>query len=124
MRGQILFRTTLSVTLLLLVAGSNLVRGSADLVEAESASSSGNPGAAAPWFMDEVDTEGDMGLHASVAYDPASGVIYASYYDATNQELRLARSNGFGPEPCGPDGEWRKKAPLKGEQFYVGTIEV
>ena len=106
MRGQILFRTSLSVTLLLLVAGSNLVQGSADLVEAESASSSGNPGAAAPWFMDEVDTEGDMGLHASVAYDPASGVIYASYYDATNQELRLARSNGFGPEPCGPDGEW------------------
>lgn len=99
MRGRIIFRATLSAVLFMLVAGT-------DLDKVDSSNSSANPGAAAPWFIDEVDTDGDMGLHASVAYDPSRGVTYVSYYDATNQELRLARSNGFGPDPCGPNGKW------------------
>lgn len=58
------------------------------------------------WFIDEIDTEGDTGLHASVVYHSAMDAIFVSYYDATNQRLRLARSDGKGPEACGQDGTW------------------
>lgn len=106
MSGRILFRATLSTVLLILAAGPDLVRGSQDTGSSESAGVSASPGASAPWFMTEVDTGGDIGLHASVANDPSRGAIYVSYYDASNQVLRLARSDGLGPDHCGPNGEW------------------
>jgi hypothetical protein len=53
--------------------------------------------------VEEIDTDGDTGLYASVAYHPSLGFTFVSYYDATNQQLRMARSNGLG---CGPNDEW------------------
>jgi hypothetical protein len=96
-----------SVILLLLVTGSGLAGVPTQPREPVETSGAGaSPGANTPWFVEEIDTDGDIGLYASVAYDPSLGVTYVSYYDATNQRLRLARSNGFGPEDCGPNDEW------------------
>jgi len=106
MRGRIHFRLTLLAFLLMLAAGPNQVRGFQGPGPRAPAGVSASPGADAPWFVSELDTDGNTGLHASVAYDPSQGTIYISYYDATDQVLRLARSDGLGPEDCGPDGEW------------------
>ena len=106
MSGGVFFRAALSAFLLVLAAGSDLARGSQGIGVMGPAVASASPGATEPWFMAEIDTDGDTGLHASVAYDPTWGSIYVSYYDATNQRLRMARSDGVGPEDCGPNGEW------------------
>lgn len=106
MNGRIPFKVTLSAFLLLLAAGPDLVRGFERPEPSAMAGVSASPGVDASWFVSELDTDGDTGLHASVAYDPSLGTIYISYYDATNQVLRLARSDGRGPEDCGPNGKW------------------
>ena len=62
-----------------------------------------SPGADLPWVNAEIDTPGDTGQYVSVAIHPGNGNIYISYYDATNQELRLALS-GRGASNCGPNG--------------------
>ena len=106
MSGRIHFRLTLSAFLLVLAAGPDQVRSSQGPDPRAPAGVSTSPGVDAPWFVSELDTDGNTGLHASVAYDPSRGTIYISYYDATDQVLRLARSDGLGPEDCGPNGEW------------------
>jgi len=59
----------------------------------------------APWFTAEVDTDGDTGQYVSVAYDPFTRGTYVSYYDATNQKLRIARDDRA-TSNCGPGDEW------------------
>lgn len=104
MNGRIFFSVILSI-LLLFSSGSAL--GIEPLINGSQINSSlgSSPGANLQWFVEEIDTDGDTGLHASVAYDPTGGYIYISYYDATNQQLRMARSDGKGLA-CGPNGTW------------------
>jgi len=96
----------LAAMLLYMVTGSVLAYGSAPPQPSEVFETDVSLDANAPWLKLEIDTPGDIGQYASVAVDPSSGVTYVSYYDATNQRLRLARSDGLGPEDCGPNDEW------------------
>jgi hypothetical protein len=61
--------------------------------------------ASAPWFVITVDSPNDVGQHVSVALDPASGTSYVSYYDATYNDLRMAKYVGSGGN-CGPNNDW------------------
>ena len=63
--------------------------------------------ASAPWFFDTVDTDppNDVGQHVSIAFHPVSGRPYISYYDASNQNLRMAKYVVTGGN-CGPDNTW------------------
>jgi hypothetical protein len=105
MKGRNFFGLMLSVVLLLLAAGSagsGQAHGPQEAVAAN-ASSAVN----APWFNIEVDTPGDTGQYTSVAIDPVNGITYVSYYDATNEALRMAMNGGFGSGGnCGPDNSW------------------
>jgi len=105
MNGRILLRVTL-LAVLMLAAGPGLDRGWPHGHASELDVASASPGANAAWIVDELDTAGDIGQHASVAYHEVLDVILISYYDATNQRLRLARSDGLPPEDCGLEGDW------------------
>jgi len=60
----------------------------------------------APWFEFAVDTLGDVGQYTSVAIDRTQDdTIAVSYYDVTNQALRVARYVGSGGN-CGPSSSW------------------
>jgi hypothetical protein len=85
MSGRILFGAALSAVLFTLAVGPSAARGSH--------ATGPSPGAGAPWFISEVDTAGDTGLHASVAYDPSRDAIYVSYLDATNGHLKYLTFN-------------------------------
>ena len=61
--------------------------------------------ASAPWFIDTVDSPNDVGQHVSVAIDPDNGTTYISYYDATYNDLRMAKYVGSGGD-CGPNNAW------------------
>ncbi|MGD2144116.1 MAG: hypothetical protein PVF54_06530, partial [Anaerolineae bacterium] len=95
----------LSVVLLLLATGSGLARAGRPTVPSAASAASASSAADAPWFTAEVDTEGDTGHYASVAYDPFLGATYVSYYDATSQSLRMARDDRWFSN-CGPDEVW------------------
>ena len=92
--------------LLLLAAGTGLARGSQSTGPSEAVGGNASPGAAAPWFIETVDSDSDLGVgsHVSVAIDPA-GTTYISYYDATNKDLKMAKHVGSGGN-CGPDNDW------------------
>ena len=62
--------------------------------------------ASAPWFISEVDTLGDTGQHTSVVIDPSSGWTFVSYYDTTNQDLRLGYFGESFAGICGPNDSW------------------
>ena len=82
--------------LLILVKGSVLA-GEPQIIEKPSIKVvTASPGANAPWINREIDTPGDTGQYTSIAIDPANSGIYISYYDATNQELRVANSLWIG----------------------------
>jgi hypothetical protein len=93
------------VLLVVLGIGSDLSHGTQPAELAEKTDVDMRSAASAPWFRIEVDTPGDTGQYASVAYDPALRAIYVSYYDATNQALRIARDDRA-TSNCGPGEEW------------------
>jgi len=95
----------LSVTLLLLTAGSGLAGDPQPTRPSEAVGVSASAVANAPWFEFKVDTSGDVGQHTSVAIDPSRGWTYVSYYDVTNQALRMARHGGPAPD-CDPVSDW------------------
>jgi hypothetical protein len=64
------------------------------------------PADAAQWAIDTVDTANDFGAYASVAIDPRYDTLYVSYYDATNEDLRLASPVVPGAGNCGPGNGW------------------
>jgi hypothetical protein len=97
-------RALMLFALLFLLPPSTMASGS-DLGLVAPSPASAHAAADAPWFAAEVDTEGDTGQHVSVAYDPYYDATYVSYYDATNQALRIARDDRA-TSNCGPGDEW------------------
>ncbi len=59
----------------------------------------------APWDFSLVESTNDVGMHVSLARHPHTGQLYMSYYDATNEDLRLAKYVGSGGN-CGPGNSW------------------
>jgi hypothetical protein len=106
MKGRNVSGLMLSQILLLLAAGSGLAREPDPKGPSEEADVSARSVASAPWFNVEVDTSGDVGQHTSVAIDQDTGEIWVSYYDVTNQDLRVALYMGRNGN-CGPDDSWR-----------------
>lgn len=104
-RVRYLYGLIFSALLLLVIAGSGLAHRPPPRELSESSTVTTSPAANAPWFNIEIDTTYDVGQHVSVAIDPDTGIAYASYYDASNQELRLANSsNTYGS--CGFYNDW------------------
>lgn len=103
MKVRNVFGLMLSVVLLLVAVGSSLAREPQPTgpSEADGVSTAAN----APWFNIDVDTPGNTGKYTSVAIELSSGKTYISYYDATNQALRVAVNVGSGGN-CGPNNDW------------------
>jgi hypothetical protein len=57
------------------------------------------------WHTATVDSNGDHGTHASIAFHPTSGIPWISYYDEENQDLMVAHRVSSGGN-CGPNQEW------------------
>jgi hypothetical protein len=96
----------LTAMLLFLAAGSGLAHGPQPMGPSEEVDLSADLSASALWFNIEVDIPGIVGKYASVAIDPIRDTTYVSYYDVSNQELRLAMNKGFGTGNCGPSNSW------------------
>jgi hypothetical protein len=103
MKVRNVFGLMLSVVLLLVAAGSSLAREPQPTGPSEA--DGVNTAANAPWFNIDVDTPGNTGKYTSVAIELSSGKTYISYYDATNQALRMAVNVGSGGN-CGPNNSW------------------
>lgn len=71
-----------------------------------------DPPANFPWSLETIATitGGDVGQHTSIAFNENTGKPYISYYDETNQDLRLIYPHAtFGN--CGPNNQWYCEAP-------------
>jgi hypothetical protein len=99
----------LSLVLVLLAAGSGLARGSRPAGPSEAAGANASSATSAQWVVSEIDTDGDVGQHTSVAYDPFMRAIYVSHYDATNHSLRIARDDRV-VSNCGTGEDWYCKS--------------
>ena len=62
--------------------------------------------ATSPWFTDWADktTSAHLGYYPSIAYNPADGLPYISYYDSVHGNLMLASPASGGN--CGPNNSW------------------
>ena len=62
--------------------------------------------ATSPWFTDWADktTSAHLGYYPSIAYNPADGLPYISYYDSVNGNLMLASPASGGN--CGSNNSW------------------
>jgi hypothetical protein len=62
-----------------------------------------DPPANSPWSLETIAsiTGGDVGQHCSIAFNEVSGKPYISYYDETNQDLRLIYPHATSGN-CGP----------------------
>ena len=87
------FFVVLVMTTLGLTTGANLVEA--------------DPPANAPYSLETIAsiTGGDVGQHVSIAFNENTGKPYISYYDATNQDLRLIYPHDTAGN-CGPDNKW------------------
>ena len=115
MKVRNVFGLMLSVVLLLVAAGSSLAREPQPTGPSEAIGVNASPAANAPWFNITVDAY-DVGQYTSVAIDPSNGITYVSYYDATNQALRMAKYVGSGGN-CGPNNDWSCQTIDSGADF-------
>ena len=62
-----------------------------------------------PWQYGVLDsaTGEYTGRYVSMAISPHNGVVYVSYYDATDGNLRMAHSVDIGTGNCGPSNAWK-----------------
>ena len=105
MKRQICIGLVLSATLVALGMTPGLTQGSQYNEDWAVISANTTSPASAPWFIDTVDSPNDVGQHVSVAIDPDNGTSYISYYDATYDNLRMAKYVGSGGD-CGPNNDW------------------
>ena len=105
MKRQIRIGLVLSATLVVLGMTPGLAQESQYNEDWAVISANTTSPASAPWFINTVDSDTDVGRHVSVAVDPESGMTFISYYDAANRDLRLARYVGSGGN-CGPNDAW------------------
>ena len=56
------------------------------------------------WFLETIESANDVGQHVSIAIH-SSNVPYMSYYDATNDDLRVAHYVGSEGN-CGENNDW------------------
>jgi hypothetical protein len=97
----------MALTLVILLAGTSRMAGYdrpglvAETSPTPSSSASGR------WFLETIESTPTVhvGQHVSVAIDRYSGATSISHYDATNQNLRHARSVGSGGN-CGEHNNW------------------
>jgi Thermolysin metallopeptidase, alpha-helical domain/Thermolysin metallopeptidase, catalytic domain len=89
------------------------------------AEQAGTSADAGPWWSRQtVDAANEVGRYASAAYAPGWNVMFVSYYDATNSDLRLAWEAG-GTGNCGPDGLWAcYPLDLEGDRGRFNSIAV
>jgi len=83
-----------------LVVGTLVLTVGASIVEADLPAN-------APWSFEAIAgiTGGDVGKHTSIAFHPATGKPYITYYDETNGDLRLIYPHATAGN-CGPNNEW------------------
>lgn len=62
-----------------------------DLMMATYVGSGGNCGSSGNWSCETVDSVGDVGQYSSIAINPTIDMPAISYYDATNEALKLAQ---------------------------------
>ena len=105
MKRQICIGLVLSATLVALGMTPCLTQGSQYNEDWAVISANTTSPASAPWFINTVDSPNDVGQHVSVALDPDNGTSYISYYDATYDNLRMAKYVGSGGN-CGPNNDW------------------
>ena len=61
-----------------------------------------------PWHTGNVDASSDnMGQYVSIAHDPTTSRAFISYYDAINQDLRMAYQVPAGSGNCGTNNAWQ-----------------
>ncbi len=62
-----------------------------------------------PWQYGVLDSEADEynGKYVDIAISPHNGVVYVSYYDASDGGLRVAHSVTPGTGDCGPSNAWK-----------------
>ncbi len=96
-RKMFLFISLIALLALVLSASGTALASPA----AASASS-----AATAWFVDWADktTSAHLGYYPSIAYNPADGLPYISYYDSVNGNLLLDSPASGGN--CGPNNSW------------------
>ena len=69
----------------------------------------GGPISYAPWEIEIIDSGAsgsDVGRYVSVSFSAETNKPYVSYYDATNQDLRLAYPYAGSSTPCSPASDW------------------
>jgi hypothetical protein len=98
------FGLILSGMLLLLATGTSLALGPQPTANWAPASAGPSQGATAPWFVETVDASPGTGSYVSVAIN-AQGATYISYYNETNESLKMAKYAGTGGN-CGTGNHW------------------
>jgi hypothetical protein len=99
MKTRVWFGTTIVGFIVILALGVGLVQASPKM-ELDSYIQ-----ANARWLLDYVDTDGDVGSHVSIAFDPGTATPWISYYDEDNTALKVAHYLGNGGN-CGPENKW------------------
>lgn len=105
MKRQICIGLVLSATLVALGTTPCLTQDSQYNEDWAVISANTTSSASASWFINTVDSPNDVAQHVSVALDPDNGTSYISYYDATYNDLRMAKYVGSGGN-CGPNNDW------------------
>lgn len=57
------------------------------------------------WFVETIESTANLGQYVSAGIRPNTGVLYISYYDASQGDLRVAHQVGSGGN-CGPRNDW------------------
>ncbi len=124
MKRQICIGLVLSATLVALGMTASLTQGSQYNEDWAVISANTTSPASAPWLINTVDSTNNVGQHVSVALDPATGASYISYYDATYDDLRMAKYVGSGGN-CGPNNDWScETVDSVGDVGRYSSIEV
>jgi hypothetical protein len=93
-----------------------------DLRVARYVGSGGTGCASAAWTCTTVETAGDIGHYAMIAFD-VSGIGWISYLDNTNFDLKIARYVGSGGTGCASTAWTCSAVDSAGDVGYYSSIE-